>query len=248
MGGDEKEPAKGWVVALALAFAAGFPSLMAWVEFASGGPGGEGPNRLMQFAYAAGKLFQFSLPVLCFLLFERRWPWPGRPGFRGLALGVAFGLFVAAGMLGLYAALRHQPLFARSPGQIRAKLEEFGLDSPLGFAAFAAFVTLLHSLLEEYYWRWFVFGWLKRYLAFVPAALLSSAGFLAFHIFALNDYLPTHFWSGVVPLSLCIGVGGFVWSWLYYRTGSVYAPWVSHALVDAALFVIGYDLFFVRGR
>jgi hypothetical protein len=27
----------------------------------------------------------------------------------------------------------------------------------------------------------------------------------------------------------------------------VYGPWVSHFLVDASLFVIGYDLFFIRG-
>ncbi len=242
MGGDEKEPAKGWVVALALAFAAGFPSLMAWVEFASGGPGGEGPNRLMQFAYAAGKLFQFSLPVLCFLLFERRWPWPGRPGFRGLALGVAFGLFVAAGMLGLYAALRHQPLFARSPGQIRAKLEEFGLDSPLGFAAFAAFVTLLHSLLEEYYWRWFVFGRLRELIPWGWALVLSSLGFMGHHVIVLHVYLPERFLTEVVPFSLAIAVGGGVWAWLYERTGTLYPSWLSHAMVDAMIFVIGWDL------
>jgi len=36
------------------------------------------------------------------------------------------------------------------------------------------------------------------------------------------------------------------WAWLYLRTGAVYAPWVSHMLIDASLFVVGYDLFFVR--
>src|SRR5262245_11536506 len=250
-GGIEKpphSPARPWAVALALAFAVGFPSLMAWVEFAVLARSGDlattaaegGSNRLVQAAYAGGKVFQFSLPVLFFRLFERRWPRPGVPNFRGLALGLGFGLAVAAGMLALYFALRDQSLFRQTPGKLKDKLQEFGLDSPAGFAAFAFFVTVLHSLCEEYYWRWFVFGWLRRYLAFVPAAAVSSLGFMAFHVFLLHAYLPGHFWAGVVPLLLCIAAGGAAWAWLYERTGSVYSPWLSHAIIDAALFVVGY--------
>jgi membrane protease YdiL (CAAX protease family) len=41
-------------------------------------------------------------------------------------------------------------------------------------------------------------------------------------------------------------VGGMVWAWLYWRTGSIYAPWLSHLLIDAAIFTAGYDLLFVR--
>jgi hypothetical protein len=33
-----------------------------------------------------------------------------------------------------------------------------------------------------------------------------------------------------------------VWAWLYERTQSVWAPWLSHLVVDAAIYVIGYDL------
>jgi membrane protease YdiL (CAAX protease family) len=50
-----------------------------------------------------------------------------------------------------------------------------------------------------------------------------------------------------LPFAACVAVGGAVWAWLYQRTNSVYAPWISHLVVDASLFVIGYDLFFVRG-
>ena len=31
-------------------------------------------------------------------------------------------------------------------------------------------------------------------------------------------------------------------AWLYERGGSVWSPWLSHLLVDAAIFVIGWDL------
>jgi uncharacterized protein len=42
--------------------------------------------------------------------------------------------------------------------------------------------------------------------------------------------------------SLSVAVGGAFWAWLYQRTGSLYGPWLSHLLVDAAIFLVGYDL------
>jgi membrane protease YdiL (CAAX protease family) len=120
------------------------------------------------------------------------------------------------------------------------------MNSPVGFVLFAVGVTVPHSLLEEYYWRWFVFGQLRRRLTLPSAVALSSAGFAAFHIFPLNAYLPGHFFSAVLPFTFCVGVGGATWAWLYERNGTVYVPWLSHLVVDSSLFVIGYDLFFVR--
>ncbi len=101
---------------------------------------------------------------------------------------------------------------------------------------------LAHSLLEEYYWRWFVFGQLRRLTTFLPAAVVSSLAFMAHHVVILAVYFPDYFVVAVLPFSLGIAVGGFVWAWLYERNGSVYAPWLSHLLVDAAIFVIGWDL------
>ena len=60
----------------------------------------------------------------------------------------------------------------------------------------------------------------------------------------LAVYLP-----GNLPLalffSLCVAVGGAFWGWLYHQTGSLYAPWASHLLIDAGIMAVGYDM--VRG-
>ena len=37
-------------------------------------------------------------------------------------------------------------------------MSQFGLSSPLGFLGLAMFLSLIHSLLEEVYWRWYAFG------------------------------------------------------------------------------------------
>ena len=96
--------------------------------------------------------------------------------------------------------------------------------------------------MEEYYWRWFVFGRLRRHLSFGPAAAVSSLAFMSHHVIVLYVYLPGYFWTAVVPLSLCVAVGGVVWAWLFEQTRSIYAAWLSHLLVDAGIFAIGYDL------
>src|SRR5262249_1527345 len=111
-------------------------------------------------------------------------------------------------------------------------------------ALFAVFVTVPHSLLEEYYWRWFVFGQLRRRLTLASAIVISSLGFMAHHVIILYVFFPDHFLTAAVPFSLCVAAGGAVWAWLYERSGSIYAPWLSHLVVDAGLFVVGYDLFF----
>jgi uncharacterized protein len=228
-----------------LVFAMAFPTLVAYGYFGGLGGGGAGPNVVAQAAWAAGKLLQLALPLVWVRYAEGRWPKPRAPGWRGLGWGVGFGVLVAAAMLALYfGVLRDSELFREAPARVRQKAEEFGLASPAAFVLFAAFVCCVHSLLEEYYWRWFVFGRLRRLIAPVPAALLAGAAFMAFHVVDLAAFFPGRFWTLAVPLSLGVGIGGVVWCWMYQRTGTVWAPWVSHVLVDAALFAVGYDLCF----
>ena len=142
------------------------------------------------------------------------------PTFRGLELGVTFGLLVSAGMIALYyGLLRDTPIFAELTCIVRRKMSEFGVDSPLGFWSFAVFLSIFHSLFEEYYWRWFVFGWLRGDAALgrpallpLPAALIvSGLAFMAHHSILLWVYFPGNFWTAVVPFSLCVAGGGIAW-------------------------------------
>lgn len=192
-------------------------------------------------SYALGKIV-FVLPLLWHLGVERR-PFPRGPrSSAGLMSGLVFGLFVTAAMLVLYfAGLRATSPFHAAADAVRDKLIGFGLNAPAPYAAFAVLVSLLHSALEEYYWRWFVFGRLREYLPFLPAAAVGSLAFAAHHVIILGVYFG---WASVTQFvfSLGVAVGGMVWCLLYHRTGSLLGPWLSHALIDAAIFAVGYDL------
>ncbi len=205
-------------------------------------------NPFMQAAYAASKLLQFGLPVVWLAAVDRGALRPRRPSLRGVGVGLAFGLAVGALAFGLYYGwLAGSPLFAGVPARIRAKVGEFGAATPAGFLLLAGFIAVVHSLLEEYYWRWFVYGRLRRHVPQAAALVVAGLAFMGHHVVVLGVYFPGWFWPAVLPLSLAIAVGGVVWAWLYERTGSLVGPWVSHLIVDATLMWIGYDLVFGHG-
>ena len=228
--------------ACALLLAAAFPSLTAWWYFiAMGGR----PAAIQQTAYAAGKIFQFGFPLFWVLVIQRRRPRWKRPAAAGLIEALGFGLAVAAAMLlGYFLWLRSAGLLTPAAAAIAGKVAGFGVNSPARFVALGVFYCLFHSLLEEYYWRWFVFGGLGRFMPLGPAIVVSSVAFAAHHVIILAAYFGL-FSAATVLCSLGVAIGGAAWAWIYHRSDSLLGPWLSHLLVDAAIFVVGYDL--VRG-
>ena len=229
-------PRRDW---LAVLFALGLPTLVTLVYFvwSEGFDAG-----LRQAIYGVAKVVQFGFPICWVWLVQRHRPklWP--VSFRGAGLGIVFGLIILAAALGLYHGwLKSADFFVAGIGPMQSKIADMGLDSAWKFAAMGVFYSLFHSLLEEYYWRWFVFDQLKRLIPVWPAILVSALGFMAHHVIVVGA-----FFGMASPLtwllSAAVATGGAFWAWLYNRTGSLMGPWLGHLLVDAAIFLIGYDL------
>lgn len=215
------------------------PTAVTWLYFVA--LAGTQPA-LQQGAYAIGKTIQFGLPIVWIGYVRRERLQLFWPTGRGLGLGAAFGLIVAGAMLTLYfEVLKPAGAFAGPSMAVRSKVEAMGATSPGAFLALATFYSIIHSLLEEYYWRWFVFARLLRELKLPAAVAISSAAFAAHHVLLLAHYFG---WSSPLTwlFSAGIVVGGAAWAVLYSRCRSLYAPWLSHAVIDAAIFLIGYDL------
>jgi membrane protease YdiL (CAAX protease family) len=222
-----------------LAIALVLPTVVTWHYFVALA---DQPTAAQQWAYGVGKVVQFSLPVLWVWLALGRKPRLVWPGLRGVELGLIFGMSVLGAMTCFYyGGLKPAGLFEGPTQEVRQKVASFGIHSAASYIALASFYSLAHSLLEEYYWRWFVFGHCCRGLPPATAIGLSSVGFAAHHVLVLGTYfgydspLTWLFIAGIV-------VGGACWAWLYRRSGSLLGPWLSHALVDATIFVIGWDL------
>jgi membrane protease YdiL (CAAX protease family) len=145
-------------------------------------------------------------------------------------------------MLAVYHAwLKPAGHLASAAGAVSQKVANFGVRNLPAYVALGTFYSIAHSFLEEYYWRWFVFGGLRRLMPWKVAVAVSSVGFMGHHVLVLATYFGwTSIWTALFSVS--VAVGGAVWAWIYHRSGSLWGPWLSHVLVDAAIFVVGYDL------
>lgn len=229
---ERREP---WV----LAFAWILPSLVTLVYFVL--LDGQ-PPLLQQVVYGLAKGLQFALPVIWVQGILRKPARIGRPRWPMVAEGIAFGALVFAAMLAIHHfALLPRVEMDRAAQIVRQKVAGLDLTSPGRFVALGAFYSLFHSLLEEYYFRWFLHGRLARWLRRPWAILASSVGFTAHHVIVLAWYF-----GGspalVAFFSFSIAIGGAVWAWQYERSGSLLGPWLGHLLVDAGIFTIGYGM------
>jgi membrane protease YdiL (CAAX protease family) len=233
---SEPKPIRDWAAVL---FALVLPTVVTLAYFVLAD---DYSPETQQAIYGAAKTFQFLFPIAYVLLIQRQKPRLLPLSSQGIGLGIAFGLIIASAMLALFhLALKDAPFFDAAEGEMRDKITDMDLGSPPVFIGVGVFYSLIHSLLEEYYWRWFVFGQLGRLTRLVPAIVVSALGFMAHHVLVIGTYFG--FYSPATWIfSFCVAIGGAFWAWLYHRSGSLIGPWLSHLLVDAAIFTAGYEI------
>lgn len=221
-----------------LVFALVLPTGITWVYFVLLAAQ---PSFLQQGAYVIGKSLQLALPLACIGLWRNGFSLPV-PQRRDLWIGLASGAAIAvAAWIGYRHVLLPAGGLADVAAPLQKKLAGMQLNGRASFILLGCFYALAHSLFEEYYWRWFVFGALHERFRFVTASAVSSVGFAAHHVLVLAAYFGGL--SGMTLfLSLAVAVGGLLWAWMYQKSGLLYGTWLSHLIVDAALFAIGYDL------
>lgn len=184
------------------------------------------------------KVWQFGLPVAWLIYVWKqpvRWSKPTRGGF-GVA-AISGGVICA--MIGGAYALWGSALI--DPEVFRPRLVEFGLGNPWVYLGGAIYWVTVNSVLEEYFYRWFIYrqceALMVKWMAIVAAGLI----FMAHHTIAMSSYFD---WPLVVLGSLGVFIGGVTWSWMYGKYRSVWVPYLSHAMVDVAIFAVGADVLF----
>ena len=202
-------------------------------------------------AYVGAKGAQLLILVLALALWRRKPNDETLPVERerpsatnGIWVGLGTGLAIGVLMLVMF-QLVLKPANVMEPVKLAAqeKLRGLGADSPSVLLAIAAFYAIIHSGFEELYWRGFVFRGLLQYTSSTSSVVLSSFGFMSHHIIVLAKYFGYgSVWTYL--FSLGVAVGGVVWAVLYKRYEGLWPGWLSHAIVDAAIFFIGFLLLF----
>lgn len=196
------------------------------------------PGPIGKTIYFCCKCWILLLPVVWRMRVDKRPLSWSRPKRGGLAAGAIWGLTIAAAILVAFRLLAYGQVDSSALHEI-AKQNRF--DRPAVYLAFAAYLTLVNSLLEEYVWRWFVQSRCAALLPARAAVALAALFFTLHHVIALRSYLP---WGATMAASAGVFLGGILWGWMYQRYGSVWPGFVSHALVDVGIFAIGWVLLF----
>jgi membrane protease YdiL (CAAX protease family) len=202
--------------------------------------------------FVAAKLWLVLLPVLWWRREKRghsSFPdreksghssFPGEPHRRrGYGVAILLGLAIAGAIVAVYAIARGMGWLDPATVADRAKATGLG-DVRLYLLASVYWITA-NSLIEEFVWRWFVFRRFEELIGGGLAVLAAGLAFTAHHVLALA----AQFSPAMAALgSFGVLVGGVIWSWLYLRYRSIWPCWVSHAIADVPIFVIGYRLIF----
>ena len=225
--------AAGWPTLL---LAAVLPTVAAWLYFVHWGQ-----EPFVRALYAGSKVVQFALPVAWLLIMRQTEYWVQRPRISGVGSALAFGLGVGLLIIVVYAAwLRNVEALADFPELLYARLTALGLATPARYLGMALFLSVAHSFLEEYYWRWFFCAHVKWHTGSWWAVLLSSLAFTAHHVIVVACFLPPGAWAFTAAFSGTVLVGGIFWARHYTHHNSLVAVWLSHMLVDVAIMSVGY--------
>jgi membrane protease YdiL (CAAX protease family) len=163
-----------------------------------------------------------------------------RPLFRfdskGMTVSILLGVGVFSLILGSYWLIG--PYFDFS--QVTATLQNNSGVNANNFVFVAIYISIVNSLLEEFFFRGFAFLTLKKHAGRRFSYIFSAAAFAIYHIAMMTSWF-----SFSLFLLLIIGlfIAGLLFNWLNEKNGNIYASWMVHMCSTLAINTIGFMLF-----
>ena len=158
-----------------------------------------------------------------------------RANKKGLLIAFALGLGLFGVILGGYFLLSPYFDFSNIASSLTAST---GVDGS-NFIFVALYISFVNSLLEEFFFRGFVFTNLKRCANRTAAYLFSSLLFSLYHTAMMIGWFS-------LPLFLLVlvglAVGGVIFNFLNEKYNTVFVSWIVHMFTNFAINTIGFIL------
>jgi uncharacterized protein len=209
-----------------------------------------------QSIYSISKVIQFGLPLVVWLY--RGWL-PQKSiknilsecrkqiNLNHLKHAIGFTLVLIFLWAVLYIPLLRDTFRASGiRAEVIDKIAEFGVTNMWQYFVLAFFISFIHSFLEEYYWRKFVFIELQKHMKLGSAVWLAAIAFTLHHIIVINKYANIEpKWLFLSLGTLAVFICGLVWTYQYHKTQKMWVTWASHIVADLIVLSIGFDLVYL---
>lgn len=108
------------------------------------------------------------------------------------------------------------------------------------FIFVAIYISFVNSLLEEFFFRGFIFLSLKKFWSNKAAYIISAAVFAVYHIAIMSGW----FSVGLFVLAMLgLFAGGIIFNFLNSKSNNIYTSWLVHMFANFAINTIGLLLF-----
>ena len=154
---------------------------------------------------------------------------------KGFFTALGLGLGIYALILGGYFLLRNVFDFSAIAGSLT---ENAGVTKD-NFLYVSLYISFVNSLLEEFFFRGFLFRNLKEQTKPAMAYGISAVLFAAYHIAMMIGW----FGFGLNALVLLgLTAGGLIFNRLNEKLGCIYGSWLTHMFANFAINTIGFIL------
>jgi uncharacterized protein len=131
----------------------------------------------------------------------------------------------------------NRSFFIKNSAIVNQYIESSELDKY--FIFFVIYTCIINPLIEEYYWRRYLYGGYRKILGPGPSVLISSLAFGLHHYIILFILFPIDF---ALTVGTLVVVGGAVWSLILEKYNSITGCVISHACADIAIIYIVFNM------
>lgn len=117
---------------------------------------------------------------------------------------------------------------------IETLLEQWNLN-PKYMMLFLFIMIFANSVLEEVYWRGYIFSRFKRCTNIKIVIILTSLFYCSYHFITTINLFSVVY--GIIFSVVILGAGIF-WGFMRYKFDSIYFPMISHLLADLGIMLI----------
>lgn len=155
---------------------------------------------------------------------------------KSLLISIIIGLFLYMIILGAYFILKS---FIELDSIKDILTENLNVNKN-NFVFIALYISFINSLLEEIFFRGFIFLNLRRIIISKNAYIISALAFALYHIAIMGSWFrPFIFILAMIGLF----IGGIIFNYLDESNENIYSSWIVHMMANFAINTVGFIMY-----